>query len=85
MTHEVAYVCRLDTAVVFIDTEMKFKEKRLLQIMGAHLQASQHTIGPESIERYIETLGKRVHVIQPKTGPCLPICFELNRGPCTHF
>lgn len=59
---------RLDAAVVYIDTEMKFKEKRLIQIMKARLPGATSISGPEATEHYLHTLGKRVHVIQPKTG-----------------
>eukprot|EP00892_Ulva_mutabilis_P003147 jgi/Ulvmu1/12833/UM098_0015.1 len=67
----------LDAAVVYIDTEMKFKEKRLLQIMKAHLTKS--AVGSECSSSYLNTLGKRMHVIQPKTG--LELMNVLQRLP----
>ena len=54
--------------MVYIDTEMKFSERRLIQIMKhqAELPASGQS-GPTSAITY-EHLLNRVHVIRPLTG-----------------
>lgn len=65
---------RLDSAVVYIDTERKFKEKRLLQIMGLQLQGSADTGGTEVSEAHLKAIAKRVHVIQPQSGSPSSAC-----------
>jgi len=56
---------RLAGAVVYIDTEGKFSGPRLLQIVRARLAA--HAGAPPSLG-HVQALGKRVHIITPKSG-----------------
>lgn len=66
------FIFRLDTAVVYIDTESKFKQQRLLQIMGVQLKTATPTSSAEAVNNQMNALAKRVHVIQPKTGTFQP-------------
>lgn len=62
---------RLDSAVVYIDTEMKFSERRLAQIMRHQMQhsaPSDPSVDPSTSLRDCDNLVKRIHVIRPQTG-----------------
>jgi hypothetical protein len=58
--------CRLDSAVVYIDTEMKFSERRLSQIMQRQ-HASTHSPSI-NLDEHLSTLMQRIHVVRPQTG-----------------
>ena len=51
--------------MVYIDTEMKFSERRLIQIMKH--QAERQGSAPTTALSY-EHLLNRIHVIRPQTG-----------------
>jgi hypothetical protein len=54
--------------VVYIDTEMKFSERRLVQIMMHQLQQAEWGSELSVSARNCDTLVKRIHVIRPQTG-----------------
>lgn len=57
------HLCRLDSAVVYIDTEMKFSERRVIQIMKNQL-GDTASLEPVNCEHLLN----RLHVIRPQTG-----------------
>lgn len=64
----------MDAAVVYIDTEMKLSEARLLHILQHKLTAQQNgsAQSPDSAEvaTRARSVAQRVHVLRPASGAC---------------
>jgi hypothetical protein len=64
----------MDGAVVYIDTELKFTERRLVQIMEHRIRVNSPASAASPSEallqqkQHVEALSKRMHIIRPRTG-----------------
>lgn len=79
-----SHPCRMDGAVVYIDTELKFTERRLVQIMEQRIRVNSPPSAASPSEallqqkQHVEALSKRVHIIRPRTGDRFCISLVLS-------